>query len=208
MFRTFLLLALAGLMSACTTPPPRAASLLQPSDRQVIAATTAEALETSRSGESRNWENPETGLTGHSTPLNSDGGEPNRPCRDFRQTLGHNGSTTTAYDRACRGEDGAWISLNHPDLAGAISRARLYETNYPPPTYGHGVVLVPSVTYGFYGHHGGHHGGYYRHRYPYYFGHYGFRHGLGHHRFGHHRYGHHRHGHHRKHRGKHHRRRH
>ena len=163
---------LAAWVSGCTTYYP--GDLLDASDRQKIADTTQGALESARTGESANWENPASGHRGSVTPTRTFEAASGAPCRDFRHTVGIDGRSTVTHDTACRGGDGLWRSVNYRTLSAAATGAPRYYDDpyyYPYPRYYYGY---PRYAY----------------QYPYYGSfHFGYRSGYGHRR----RYGHRRH---------------
>lgn len=111
---------------------------LQASDLATIAATTQQALEKAKVGESTNWVNPSTQHRGTVTPTRTFTGSDGTPCRNFQQTATAGGRTAVAYDTACRNPQGQWQSVNYGSLSEAIRNADApnpYRA-YPPPYAG------------------------------------------------------------------------
>ncbi len=150
----FTVLAVATVLTAgCTTAAYRAESKLTAGDRAALGAARQEALESTQTGNSTNWSNPDTGRRGTVTILETYQGSTGRPCREYQQTVTVEKTTLIAYGTACRREDGTWRTVDRTDFVSA-DRARRYSQyryyNYP------------------------YHGGYpyyYRYHYPYYYPH-------------------------------------
>ena len=117
-----LLVLLGALLSGCAGVGTQ---LFDATDRQVIAATTQQVLEYNKTGEGKNWVNPETDHRGTVTPTRTFQ-QSGRPCREFQQTATTEGHTYIAYDIACRRGDGNWQSQNYAGLDGAINDAPYY----------------------------------------------------------------------------------
>ena len=68
---------------------------------------TAQALESTRTGTSSTWRNPDTGATYKVTPTrtrpSADG-----PCREYTVEASVGGRPETVYGQACRQKDGSW----------------------------------------------------------------------------------------------------
>lgn len=68
---------------------------------------TAQALESTRTGTSSTWRNPDTGATYKVTPTrtrpSADG-----PCREYTVEASVAGRPETVYGQACRQKDGSW----------------------------------------------------------------------------------------------------
>ena len=81
---------------------------LDNNDRVALNRTTNDTLEKERSGVSRPWRNPDTGVEGAVTAdpayKNADG----RNCRPFSQTARVGGEDRIVRGTACRGADGSW----------------------------------------------------------------------------------------------------
>ncbi len=80
---------------------------LDEEDRRRASAAEYEALESGRSGEPREWRNPDSGHYGRIVPQ-----RPykvgHRDCRDYTHTIYINGEPETMRGRACRNRDGSW----------------------------------------------------------------------------------------------------
>ncbi len=156
-----LVLAPLGLNACSSSSSSRAGDLLTDFDRQLIVQATQDSLEFNKVGESTLWENETNGRVGSATPTATRDEDSDRPCRDFRQTVGIEGTTTTAYDTACRNGDGTWASINYGSLTGALSGLWLgtdgptYARAYPEP-----YPYYPRTRYGYWG-------PYYGYGYPY-----------------------------------------
>jgi surface antigen len=77
-------------------------------DRELQQQATMRALETTPSGSSVPWRNPNTGNSGSVTPVKTYQ-EPNgQYCREYQQVITIGGEKHTAYGTACRMPDGSW----------------------------------------------------------------------------------------------------
>ncbi|MFC1491609.1 RT0821/Lpp0805 family surface protein [Nitrospinota bacterium] len=77
-------------------------------DKLLMARTTQTSLETSPSGRSSEWKNPDTGHRGTVTPEPSYKSSRGETCRPFTQTIVVDGKNETAKGTACRNPDGTW----------------------------------------------------------------------------------------------------
>ncbi|SLN59890.1 RT0821/Lpp0805 family surface protein [Oceanibacterium hippocampi] len=80
---------------------------LDRADATYAAQAQQAALERYPSGETIEWQNPDSGHYGSVTPLRtyrSDG----RYCREYTQTVWIGGRQSEAYGEACRQPDGSW----------------------------------------------------------------------------------------------------
>ncbi|MGB8433170.1 MAG: RT0821/Lpp0805 family surface protein [Burkholderiales bacterium] len=68
---------------------------------------TAQALETSRAGQTTTWRNPDTGQTYSVTPTQTHQ-SPSGPCRDFKTVTEIDGREEVVHGTACRQPDGTW----------------------------------------------------------------------------------------------------
>ncbi len=66
------------------------------------------ALETTPSGSSTSWSNPDSGNSGQVTPRRTYQNDSGTYCREFQQTVTVGGNTESAYGTACRQSDGTW----------------------------------------------------------------------------------------------------
>lgn len=112
-------LACAALAS-CAGTTVSVADRLDAGDLSLIAATTQEALEKNKVGQSANWTNPANGHLGTVTPTRTFTADSGAPCRNFQQTATVEGQTILAFDRACRDPAGTWFSTRHVTLTQAI----------------------------------------------------------------------------------------
>lgn len=86
---------------------------LDPADRAAMQRSTQSALETSVSGTSSNWHNPDSGNKGTVTPQPAYKNADNQNCREYQQTVTVGGKIETAYGTACRQADGTWKIKNN-----------------------------------------------------------------------------------------------
>ena len=81
---------------------------LDEKDRLQAEAAAQRAMETSRTGETVTWNNPDSGNSGSVTPVRTYQGPDSRYCREYQQTVVIGGRTEEAYGTACRQPDGTW----------------------------------------------------------------------------------------------------
>jgi len=81
---------------------------LDEADRMEHAITAQRAFETAPTGQSREWENPDTGNSGSVQPTQTYTTESGQPCREFQQTIIVGGEEVQGYGTACRQPDGTW----------------------------------------------------------------------------------------------------
>ena len=81
---------------------------LDDADRLRAEGAAQHALETSRSGETIAWNNPDSGHSGTVTPVETYQDANNQYCREYQQTVTIGGQTEQAYGTACRQPDGTW----------------------------------------------------------------------------------------------------
>jgi surface antigen len=77
-------------------------------DRQQQAQAAQKAFETTPSGQSVPWRNPDTGNNGLVTPVRTYQSSNGQYCREFQQTITVGGENHNAYGTACRQPDGSW----------------------------------------------------------------------------------------------------
>ena len=77
-------------------------------DRDLAMKNAQLALETSRTGQSSGWQNPDSGNYGSMTPTRTYQTGAGQYCREFQQTIVVAGETQQAYGTACRQPDGSW----------------------------------------------------------------------------------------------------
>jgi surface antigen len=77
-------------------------------DQRYMSNTTYDALENAQTGQTRTWDNPDSGHSGAITPVKTYATAEGRNCREFRQTVTIEGREESAYGTACREPDGSW----------------------------------------------------------------------------------------------------
>jgi surface antigen len=85
---------------------------LDRADRLYAERTAQSSLETSRSGTTSRWVNPDSGHSGAFTPVNSYQSADGLNCRDFEQVVMVEGRSQTVRGTACRQPDGTWRIVN------------------------------------------------------------------------------------------------
>lgn len=85
---------------------------LDRADQIAMERSTQKALETSPSGKTLTWSNPDTGNSGTITPNNVHRNSAEQYCREYQQTVNIGNKTETAYGTACRQPDGSWKIVN------------------------------------------------------------------------------------------------
>lgn len=87
---------------------------LDRADRLASQKATHDALESSPTGKTVVWKNPDTGNSGKVTPTTTSNTREagSRPCREFEQSILVDGKRESAYGRACRERDGTWKIVN------------------------------------------------------------------------------------------------
>ncbi len=81
---------------------------LDNADRIAMQQTTQRTLESSPSGKTVSWKNPDSGHSGTVTPQPSYKNATGQYCREYQQSITVNGRTEKAYGTACRQPDGSW----------------------------------------------------------------------------------------------------
>ncbi|MGC0372040.1 MAG: hypothetical protein DGJ47_000745 [Rickettsiaceae bacterium] len=76
-------------------------------DREIMRQSSQKALETSPTGSSVKWNNPDSGNYGYITPTKTIANDGNI-CREYQQKVIIDGKTQNAYGTACRQSDGSW----------------------------------------------------------------------------------------------------
>jgi surface antigen len=77
-------------------------------DKRQQAQAAQKALETTPSGKSVAWRNPDTGNNGTVMPVRTYRSTSGQYCREYQQTITVGGQTHQAYGTACRQPDGSW----------------------------------------------------------------------------------------------------
>jgi surface antigen len=81
-------------------------------DRELQQRATMRALETTPSGTSVPWRNPNTGNSGSVTPVKTYQEPGGQYCREYQQVITVGGEKHMAYGTACRMPDGSWKITN------------------------------------------------------------------------------------------------
>jgi surface antigen len=76
-------------------------------DQQYMADTQLQALEMAPTDTALDWNNPDTGNSGYTTPTNTYY-QDNLPCREYTTVVTVAGEKQHAYGTACRMSDGSW----------------------------------------------------------------------------------------------------
>lgn len=77
-------------------------------DKMMAEKTSQQALESSPSGQSIAWKNPDNGHSGTITPTKTYKLDDGRYCREYTQMVNIGGQQEKAYGKACRQPDGSW----------------------------------------------------------------------------------------------------
>lgn len=77
-------------------------------DKREQAQAAQKALETTPSGKSVAWRNPDTGNNGTVTPVRTYQSPNGQYCREYQQNITVGGQLHQAYGTACRQPDGSW----------------------------------------------------------------------------------------------------
>ncbi len=85
---------------------------LDKADREAMTQRTQYSLESTQSGSTSNWHNPDSGNSGTITPQPAYTNKTDQYCREYQQTITVGGKTETAYGTACRQPDGSWKITN------------------------------------------------------------------------------------------------
>jgi surface antigen len=86
---------------------------LDRADLAYMERTNQRALETTRSGTTSTWRNPDSGNQGTITPQPAVQTSSGDYCREYTQTITVAGKTETAVGTACRNPDGTWRIVNN-----------------------------------------------------------------------------------------------
>ncbi len=81
---------------------------LDEADRMTAERTTQNTLERVRTGERREWQNPDSGNSGWVVPVRTWQQDSGAYCREFQTGITVGGEEKTAYGTACRQPDGSW----------------------------------------------------------------------------------------------------
>jgi surface antigen len=83
-------------------------NVLDQRDRKIAAETAQRSLETSPTGYTSSWDNPDSGHAGSFTPTNTYQRPDGSYCREYTQEVIVGGEKHQAYGTACRQPDGTW----------------------------------------------------------------------------------------------------
>ncbi len=81
---------------------------LDRADQNFAQQTMQRSLETTRSGITSNWANPDSGHSGTVTPTRTFQTADGRYCREFQGSVNIGGKTEQAYGKDCLHPDGSW----------------------------------------------------------------------------------------------------
>ena len=81
---------------------------LDAADRREAREAAQRSLETSRSGTTTTWQNPDSGNYGTITPTRTYQAASGQYCREYPQTITVDGDEHRGYGTACRQPDGSW----------------------------------------------------------------------------------------------------
>ena len=81
---------------------------LDAADRARASAAASQALESTPSGQSVAWRNPDSGNSGVVTPVRTYQVPGGQYCREYTQTINIGGEPHHSYGTACRQPDGSW----------------------------------------------------------------------------------------------------
>ncbi len=81
---------------------------LDNADRAYATRNAYHSLETTPSGTTSTWQNPDSGHMGTTTPVRTYQQPDGLYCREFQQTVTIGGKTERAFGTACRMPDGSW----------------------------------------------------------------------------------------------------
>ena len=82
---------------------------LDEADRIKHHRTMTKALQQNRPGQAAKWRSEASGASGSVTPKRDFTNESGNFCREFEQTLSHQGQQVEKTGTACRQADGSWI---------------------------------------------------------------------------------------------------
>lgn len=103
---TIPMLLLVLVLAGCASRTPEVPDPT-PGDLERLQAAQTEALENAQTGQSVNWENPETGHRGSVTVLKTET-EGDQPCRVVQRVFNAGDGFRSGRARACRLPDGSW----------------------------------------------------------------------------------------------------
>ena len=94
-------------------------------DNRMMHHSTQESLESSRSGKTSSWRNPDSGHYGSVTPYRAYKTKKGEYCREYSQTVTIGGKTQEAYGTECRRPDGTWEMTSRESTTYCIIKKRL-----------------------------------------------------------------------------------
>jgi surface antigen len=81
-------------------------------DKELAMKEAQYSLENSRTGQSSQWQNPDSGNSGTFTPTRTYENQTGQPCREYTQEIFVGGERQESYGTACRQADGSWRVVN------------------------------------------------------------------------------------------------
>ena len=85
---------------------------LDKADQAYLVNNAQSSLESTPTGMSSSWVNPDSGNSGSLTPTNTYATASGQPCREYHSTVTIDGQTEVVYGTACREPDGSWRFVN------------------------------------------------------------------------------------------------
>ncbi|MFQ5786161.1 MAG: RT0821/Lpp0805 family surface protein [Alphaproteobacteria bacterium] len=85
---------------------------LDKADQLYAERAAQQSLESSRTGSTTNWSNPDSGHSGTFTPTKTYETAEGQPCREYENTVTIDGKTEIVRGTACREPDGRWTVVN------------------------------------------------------------------------------------------------
>ena len=82
-------------------------------DKQMAYQAQQAALESTPTGNTGTWRNPDTGHYGSYTPTKTYETSSGQYCREYQEKVVIDGKTHSAYGTACRQPDGSWKIVNN-----------------------------------------------------------------------------------------------
>jgi len=132
--------AIALAFAGCASRQPVESQLTESSRSQRLQ-TLQDALEFSRTGEARNWQDAASGQGGSVLPMRTVEDGARGPCRVFQESITIAGRTEIAVGSACRGSDGLWTVTELQDYPAYPDRyyddPYYYDPYYYDPFYYH-----------------------------------------------------------------------
>ena len=85
---------------------------LDRADRAFAERNAQGSLESTPSGQTSGWVNPDSGHSGSFTPTQTYSTASGQPCREYHSTVTIDGQIEDVYGTACREPDGSWRFVN------------------------------------------------------------------------------------------------